>query len=104
MLEVAARVPLGTRVRIAGTEPEEPPWYGDLRKGSVGPGVVYTQSLLRRLGFYPGFCDGWYGEMTFLAVRYFQASSGLVPSGVLDAATQRLLLRRARTTTIPSYP
>lgn len=46
-----------------------------------------VQMRLRHLGHHHGPVDGRLGEATRAAVKAFQRASGLVPSGVPDAAT-----------------
>lgn len=52
---------------------------------SSGPAVLRAQILLDRLHFSPGEIDGRYGRNTDIAIRGFQASKGLEPTGLIDA-------------------
>ncbi len=61
--------------------------------GSTGPRVVRAQILLDRARFSPGEIDGVFGEDMQTAIRVFQRTHSLEPSGVVDAATWKLLNR-----------
>ena len=50
--------------------------------------VVFLQNRLIELGYLDDSADGTYGENTQTAVREFQKSNGLEPTGVADPATQ----------------
>jgi putative chitinase len=52
-----------------------------------GPAVAQLQVRLRDLGFDPGGLDGSFGPGTAGAVRAFQTSVGLTPSGIVDLDT-----------------
>ncbi len=62
-----------------------------LRLGSTGPNVKLVQSLIARIGYNPGPVDGVFGQQTQRAVMAFQRDNGLVPDGIVGAATWRLL-------------
>jgi peptidoglycan hydrolase-like protein with peptidoglycan-binding domain len=49
--------------------------------------IAAAQYQLMSRGFYRGRIDGNYGSQTALAVRAFQSSAGLAPSGRLDMQT-----------------
>jgi lipoprotein-anchoring transpeptidase ErfK/SrfK len=55
--------------------------------GLRGPSVLRVQVLLDRVLFSPGMIDGSWGKNTSVAVYWFQAREGLVPTGVVDSAT-----------------
>ena len=63
----------------------------ELRVGDEGTAVSRVQKRLRRLGYTTDVADGIYGGSTSRAVGIFQYYSGLNPTGVADAATQKLL-------------
>lgn len=71
--------------------PREPGWP-PLRRGSRGDYVLVLQQHLAGAGASVSQ-DGSYGSRTTTAVRTFQLSRGLTPTGVMDAATWRALLR-----------
>jgi len=58
-----------------------------LKKGSGGQRVVYVQSRLKELGIVMDRADGRYGNMTELAVKYYQIWHDLPPTGEMDEAT-----------------
>lgn len=63
---------------------------------SVGPTVALLQQTLNELGFNAGAVDGIFGQGTLSALKEFQKSRGLPPSGVAwpqtwDALTDTLL-------------
>jgi len=60
-----------------------------LKKGSSGQRVVYVQSRLKELGIVMDRADGRYGNMTELAVKYYQVWHELPPSGEMDEATYK---------------
>ncbi len=49
--------------------------------------VVFLQVLLKELGFYAGFIDGYYGAATIAAVRNFQTSEGIEVDGIVGPMT-----------------
>lgn len=62
-----------------------------LSEGMQGDSVRRLQLVLQRLRYYAGDIDGIYGARTRDAVRAFQASHFLNPTGVADIATLRAL-------------
>lgn len=81
-------VVIGTPVVIAGQP------FGPLRnpRRELGPGergadVLAVQRRLRMLGFDPKASDGRYEESTVAAVRRFQESRALAPTGVVTPDT-----------------
>lgn len=66
--------------------------YGDWRIGQA-------QDRLKAAGFNPGPIDGVLGPRTREALRRYQTSQGLPATGVLDEATQQVLLASDRTQT-----
>lgn len=63
--------------------------------------VQALQSALRRLGFYEGDIDGLAGPLTSKALRRFQSSANLRPSGLPDTATLFLLEHSSAATAGP---
>ncbi len=49
--------------------------------------IVGAQTLLARSGYYRSGIDGEFGPGTYVAVRAFQARSGLIPNGRLNMET-----------------
>jgi hypothetical protein len=62
----------------------------DLPLGVLAPvkALMGVQQRLRNLGFNPGPADGEMGDRTRRALKDFQASVGLEPTGEADDATQ----------------
>lgn len=53
--------------------------------------MSFAQQRLSERGLYPSAADGHRGPATIAAIRRFQRSSGLPPTGELDDATRRAL-------------
>ena len=68
--------------------------YTPLTAGAKGDAVTRLQQRLRALGLLEGSADGIYGAKTADAVKRFQQSEGLEPTGEADAETQRALMLR----------
>lgn len=86
--ELYELVPLGTTVIIYG----DPVFHRRaLVEGHTGTDVMELQVRLHELGFYAGPLDGRFGPGTLRAVRRFQESRGLAPSGVVRWDTFRAL-------------
>lgn len=49
--------------------------------------ILRIQTLLDRARFYPGVLDGEWGKNTEKAVLWFQVSTGIEPTGFVDAVT-----------------
>jgi peptidoglycan hydrolase-like protein with peptidoglycan-binding domain len=73
---------------------------GDRQAGTIPPAVdrLFTrgdiqiaQTHLQEFGFDPGPIDGIYTAQTQAAVRAFQATYGLMVSGLLDRQTREVL-------------
>src|SRR5215468_1902139 len=73
------------------------PVVAALQMGSVGAEVQQLQTALAGLGFPVGEIDGEFGPNTEAALRSFQMSRNLQPTGVADAATLRALSGAPRT-------
>lgn len=66
--------------------------YVGLRIGSVGPAVKKIQQAIMATGMtVRGGADGVFGQGTHNALVVYQRTNGLNPSGVIDAATARLM-------------
>lgn len=91
--ELYPLVPQGTRVRIVenGKMFPEDLKPVTLKKKSSGQRVVYVQSRLKELGLEMDIADGRFGNMTELAVKYFQVWHDLEPTGIVDEQTYRAL-------------
>lgn len=73
--------------------PDTPPiQYPILKRGDAGPFVTNLQSRLKSLGFYNGSIDGIFGPITESAVKAYQTSIGLSPTGIVDSNTWNALL------------
>jgi lipoprotein-anchoring transpeptidase ErfK/SrfK len=59
--------------------------------GAAGPRVVRAQILLDRARFSPGEIDGVYGNDFAVAIKGYQESHGLKPTGSIGAEMWRLL-------------
>jgi len=86
-------VHVGTRVKIV----ENGKMFPDnlkpvkLKKKSSGQRVVYVQSRLKELGLEFDRADGRFGNMTELAVKYFQVWHDLEPTGEMNEETYRAM-------------
>lgn len=58
-----------------------------LKKDMNHAQVKHVQEILQSLGFEPGRTDGYFSMQTEVAVRAFQQSSQIEPSGVIDRKT-----------------
>lgn len=58
---------------------------------AYGQDVVYLQSRLKEKGIVFDNADGRFGNMTELAVKYYQIWNGLAPTGKADTETYRSL-------------
>lgn len=63
-----------------------------LGPGSFGPVVGLVQQELQRLGFFRGPITNFYDDVTFQAVRNFQMTYGLTPTGYIGPTTQNRLV------------
>jgi len=71
-----------------------------LKLGDVGDDVDILQEKLKVLDFFQGPVNGSFNETTEIAVKEFQKSNCLDPTGVVDATTWKLLFEQ----TVISYP
>src|SRR5690242_17373843 len=72
-----------------------------LRPGAHGPAVRTLELELAWHGFPSGRIDGRFGPRLAGALRRFQRSAGLAPSGVAGRATLAALRRRLPHSPIP---
>jgi len=86
-------VPWGCRVKIVNDGKMVPETVNpvELKKKSSGKSVVYVQSRLKELGVEFDGADGRFGNMTELAVKYYQIWHGLEVTGVVNEETYRSL-------------
>lgn len=83
-------VPIGTEVQIVGRKVKI---VRELKYQDSGADVVILQIKLKELGFLSGRADGLFGVATEAAVRSYQLSQDLEPSGIVDKRmTERLEL------------
>lgn len=91
--ELYPMIPWGTKVRIVEDGQIFPKNFKG-RKLSIkssGQDVVYLQSRLKELGVVLDNADGRFGNMTKLALKYYQVWHGLEPSGEADEASYRAM-------------
>jgi len=62
-----------------------------LKEGDKGTKVQRLQSLLGQLGYYKNGVDGIFGAKTKQALMRFQGNNGLLPTGIVDDRTDRVL-------------
>ena len=58
-----------------------------VKQGDKTEAALEAQVRLDRAGFSPGVIDGQFGGMAVAALKAFQQSRGIEPSGTVDAAT-----------------
>ena len=66
------------------------PAYADgaaFKKGDKSPAIAEAQAALKKLGFFNESCTGYFGEVTYNAVREFQKKHDLGIDGVLGSTT-----------------
>ncbi|MEN6351035.1 MAG: peptidoglycan-binding protein [Syntrophomonas sp.] len=87
------QVPLGITVRIVENGKMFPKNLRPvkLKKNSFGQQVVYVQSRLKELGIELDRADGRFGNMTELAIKYYQIWHGLKVTGEMDEETYRAM-------------
>ena len=80
------------KAAAGGTAAPATPSAAGLRLGSTGPAVVALQRALMASGLaVPGGADGVFGRWTRNAVIVYQRVNGLGQTGIVDAATAKLL-------------
>ena len=91
--ELYPLIPVGTRVKIVENGQIFPKNFSGrkLNKKCTGQNVVYLQSRLKEKGIIFDAADGRFGNMTELAVKYYQVWHDLEPTGIADQATYRSL-------------
>ena len=67
------------------------PARGDMCLGENSQRVTEVQKRLQQRGLFTGNTTGYYGQVTSAAVAQFQRSSGLNPTGFVDARTFQAL-------------
>lgn len=80
---------------LAASKIEDSTKTSGVGPGATGPRVTRAQILLDRARFSPGEIDGVYGDDFGVAVKGYQESHGLKPTGTIDAEMWRLLDRDA---------
>lgn len=68
--------------------------YITLRRGDENGRVAELQTRLRRLGYFSGKSTGYFGKVTYNAVKDFQKVAGLEVTGVATVKTQELLFSK----------
>lgn len=95
--DALARPKKKAAVRKPATVPLDPKIVNDpataptVGRGASGGGVLRAQVLLDRARFSPGEIDAAFGGNVEKAVAGFQRANGVEPTGVVDAATWKLL-------------
>jgi len=89
--EPAKRPATPVALSTAGIEIEDSTKAGAVGPGATGSRVTRAQILMDRAKFSPGEIDGVYGNDFGVAVRGYQESHGLKPTGTIDAGMWRLL-------------
>ncbi len=74
---------------LSGADIEDSTKTGAVGPGATGTRVVRAQILLDRARFSPGQIDGVYGDDFGIAVKGYQESHGLKPTGTIDAEMWR---------------
>ena len=74
-------MPIGTEVKIVGRKIKV---QRKLKYQTAGADVVVLQMKLKELGYFQGRADGIFGTMTETAVKAYQITQGMEPSGVVD--------------------
>jgi hypothetical protein len=88
--EIYPIIPMGTRVFVIGEYKPVKMRY-TLKSGSSGKDVQFLQVKLRKLGYSPGYLDGYFGKDTETALREFQYNNHLNVTGALDKNTMVLM-------------
>lgn len=90
--EIFPWIQYGAPVEVIGTI-KYFPWHKtrSLQLGSTGPDVVALQLKLKEEGLLWGAADGRFGELTELAIKYFQTLYGLANDGLVEESTRKAL-------------
>ncbi|NLC76257.1 MAG: L,D-transpeptidase family protein [Clostridia bacterium] len=90
--EIYPWIPYGTPVIVVGEVQHFP---GDkvrtIKPGATGPDVVELQLKLKEEGLLWGAADGRYGDLTAIAVKYYQTLNGLTSDGIIEENTRKAL-------------
>lgn len=62
-----------------------------LKIGSKGPAVTQAQNILKQEGFYKGPINGIFSPQMESAVKAFQKSEHIKPTGVIGSETQAVM-------------
>lgn len=89
--ELFRLVPYGSTVTIV----HENRTFRNMMNGDIGTDVVEVQNALKKLGYYPWYIDGCFGNLLENSVRKFQKDNGLWNSGIVDKKVYDLILRKA---------
>lgn len=74
-------------------------YRSDVKNGDSGDEAMRVQRRLACLGYmYSARCDGAFGQVSELALKYFQRRNDLPETGVADEATQRKLFSESAIT------
>jgi L,D-transpeptidase ErfK/SrfK len=90
--EIYPWIPHGTPVIVLGKVQYFP---GDkirtIKPGASGPDVVELQLKLKEEGLLWGAADGRYGDLTVIAVKYYQTLKGFPNDGIVEENTRKAL-------------
>ena len=67
------------------------PLTDDLMMGAQGEKVTMLQDFLRAEGHFTLASTGYFGPVTTAALKSYQTSNGLTPTGSLDTATMSII-------------
>lgn len=70
--------------------------YVELKNGDINTNVLVLQDALNTLGFTGGGFDGIFGSGTEAALKRYQTSRGINPSGVTDCVTWTTITREVK--------
>ena len=93
-LSINGNATSGVLRRLFGHYAPECPGYITLRRGDENGRVDALQLRLKKLNYYSGPIDGYYGKSTEKAVKLFQKKLGLNVSGTANVRTQALLFSK----------
>ena len=90
--EIFPWVKYGTPVRVVG-EMKYFPWskIRNIKLGHTGIDVVALQLKLKEEGLLWGTADGYFGDLTNIAVQYFQVLNALPDDGIVEEKMRTLL-------------
>ncbi len=93
-LSINGNATSGVLRRLFGRYAPECPGYITLRRGDENNRVDALQLRLKKLNYYSGPIDGYYGKSTEKAVKLFQKKLGLNVTGTANVRTQTLLFSK----------